>query len=101
MSGTSMSRQSLRLPEWSHPFEQLRQRDFLERLEHEVRVLERERRGDRIRDGNAEKPCRLGCAHAVQRVLEGDRLVRPEAEHVECLEIERRPRLCTLRVAVC
>ena len=46
----------------SQPFEEFRQWDFLERLEDEIRILERKGSGDRIRDGNAEEPGRFGCA---------------------------------------
>src|SRR5437879_10425235 len=92
MSGTSIRE--------SKPVQQLGERKLLERAQQQVRLVERERLGDGIRDGDAEDAGRLRGADPVERVLERNRLVWLQAESAERLEVERRLRLCTLGVAV-
>src|SRR3954462_7900176 len=69
-------------------FEQLAEREVGQRRHQQVGLVERERLGDRIRNGDDEDAGGFSCADAVEGVLEGDRLPRLEAEQPECLDVE-------------
>src|SRR5207237_7389176 len=81
--------------------EQVGERELFERLDHDVGVLERHRRGDRVRDRDAEESRRLRGAHTVRGILERDRLVGCQSQAVERLDVQIGPRLGPSRVAVC
>ena len=80
--------------------DQLGQRHVCERLEHEVGVIQCQRRGDRIRHGDAEQACGLRGRDAVRRILERDRLARLELEPDERVQVEIGPWLRAGGVAV-
>src|SRR3954470_13763527 len=81
-------------------FEQLAERKVRERSHEQVRLVERERLRDRIRNGDDENPSRFRGADAVEGVLEGDRLARCEAEQGERLDVEIGIRLRARSIAV-
>src|SRR4051812_37707691 len=72
----------------TNAFEQVGQREVREGRHEQIRLVERERLGDRIRNGDDEDSGGFRCANAVDGVLEGDRLPRLEAEQFQGLDVE-------------
>ncbi len=76
------------------------EREVREGLDDQVRFVQGEARGDRVRDRDAEEPGCLRRLDPVQRVLEGDRLPGFQAEPVQRLQVEVRSGFCPPLVAV-
>ena len=82
------------------PLEQLAEGEVRERADNEIRVAEIEIASDCVRSRNADDACFLRGANAVWRVLDCDRFVRLDTERLERSQVEIRPRLRDLAVAL-
>jgi hypothetical protein len=80
--------------------EKLGQRQLGQRIDDDIRLVERQRRRDLVRNGDTDKAGGLRRENAVAGILERDRLARLERQSFERLEVERRLRLRTRVVAI-